>query len=371
MNRVIVYEPWAKNNVHYEFIKNFILSLSYIYDDIVFYGDESIILLLRKDLIEIHMSFFSIELVNCETFLGKISCLNRENRNVNLIKRNCSPDDSIFVTCGMPYTFFCFRRILKKCKIYYVLHGGLEVLEKPVGVFKLMHYLVPSIKKLPENSKIIVLGNSIKRNFLKYFPSFDKKVIAIDMPYSKTSVDLNVSVQSKNISIGSVGIAQREKGNYLLKDLALFIQENKLNINILHVGKLFEDLFFLEQYVYLPLPKDKLASREDFSKAAMNLDYFLYFYDKSKYKLTASGTLFDAFIYRKPIIALKNDYFEDIFSRFPGIGYLCEDFNEMKEKILNLPAKDSVEYKTMQEKQSEALKSFSPKIISEQIRINL
>ena len=371
MEKVIVYEPWAKNNVHYEFIKNFILSLSYIYKEIVFYGHESIICLLKKDLIELNICFVPISLVNCETLFGKITCLNKEKRNISLIKRNNSTNYPVFVTCGMPYTFFCFRKVLNNAKVYYVLHGGLEVLENPVGIFKLMHYLVSSIRKLPDNSKIIVLGNSIRKNFLHYFPNFDKRIFAIDLPCSKIPTNNETNVKSENIKIGSIGIAQKEKGNYLLKDLALFVQEKKLNIGIYHVGKMFKDLFYLEKFVYLPLPKEGLASREDFSKAAMELDYFLYFYDKSKYKLTASGALFDAFIYRKPIIALRNDYFEDIFNRFPGIGYLCDNFDEMKEKLLSLPANDSFEYKNMQDKETEALLSFDPKIISEQIRINL
>ena len=82
--------------------------------------------------------------------------------------------------------------------------------------------------------------------------------------------------------------------------------------------------------------KDNYLDRKDFENLISKIDYALYFYSSNKYKLTASGAIFDAINARKPIIALENDYFIYLFKKYGTIGYLCKNIDEMAEVINNI-----------------------------------
>ena len=41
MQRAIIYEPWAHNTAHFEFIKAFIKTVSLLYEKVTFIGDRS------------------------------------------------------------------------------------------------------------------------------------------------------------------------------------------------------------------------------------------------------------------------------------------------------------------------------------------
>lgn len=55
------------------------------------------------------------------------------------------------------------------------------------------------------------------------------------------------------------------------------------------------------------VPRDELEAR------VKKLDFILYLYPTDSYQLMASGAILDALSLQKPIIALKNDYFDYIF----------------------------------------------------------
>ena len=79
--------------------------------------------------------------------------------------------------------------------------------------------------------------------------------------------------------------------------------------------------------------KDNFIERKEFENLISDIDYALYFYTKDKYKITASGAVLDAINARKPIIALKNDYFSYLFGKYGQIGYLFESIEEMGNRI--------------------------------------
>ena len=80
----------------------------------------------------------------------------------------------------------------------------------------------------------------------------------------------------------------------------------------------------------MPLKQDEY---EDFIK---DIDYAVFLYDEDNYKLTASATLFDAFSHLKPIIALRNPYFEHYFDKMGDIGDLCDTYEAIKDLIISI-----------------------------------
>ena len=54
------------------------------------------------------------------------------------------------------------------------------------------------------------------------------------------------------------------------------------------------------------------------------------------YRLTPSGSVLDAFSAGKPVIAIRNSQFEEMFQSMGDIGYLCKDVNEMKNLVATI-----------------------------------
>jgi hypothetical protein len=77
-------------------------------------------------------------------------------------------------------------------------------------------------------------------------------------------------------------------------------------------------------------------SRERFNKELDKLDYVLYFYNSNMYKFTASGVIFDSINMEKPILALKTQYFEYLFSVYGSFGLLLDSTKEMIDSICRL-----------------------------------
>jgi hypothetical protein len=71
------------------------------------------------------------------------------------------------------------------------------------------------------------------------------------------------------------------------------------------------------------------------------------------YKYLASGAVLDAINAEIPVIALKNDYFKYLFSRFGPFGYLVDSIddiaNVIREIIANNKAKELFNFKEIKE----------------------
>ena len=114
-----------------------------------------------------------------------------------------------------------------------------------------------------------------------------------------------------------------------------------------------------------------MLNEEQFNNYIEELDYILYFYPSSSYKLTASAAIFDAIFREKPIIAIKNDYFEYIFNKNKNIGYLCKDFEELRNKIEEISnEKRGDEYSYQKNELKKLKKYFSPESIAYKFRDN-
>ena len=58
------------------------------------------------------------------------------------------------------------------------------------------------------------------------------------------------------------------------------------------------------------------------------MDMIFFLYPTNKYKLTASGAIFDSIDRKKFILSLHNDYFDNLFQRVP-IGKQFQSISEM------------------------------------------
>ena len=93
----------------------------------------------------------------------------------------------------------------------------------------------------------------------------------------------------------------------------------------------YEEL--LENGVIIPGGKYGL-DRISFDSYVKELDYILYFYGIEKYKLIASGAIFE----------LKNTYFEYLSNKYGDIGFLCDNIEQMATIIENLSTTISMKF---------------------------
>ncbi|WP_336686226.1 hypothetical protein [Chryseobacterium bernardetii] len=226
---------------------------------------------------------------------------------------------------------------LFKINLTIVAHGELEYLiqnvpkNKPIFLYKkLLQRFFRN--KISDNIKIITLGKSICKKLIEIYPKNSDAFVSMEHPYFFK----NVSVEKQSslpVKMGIVGAVGENKG--MLK----FIKLSESLKDLIIGGEL--ELYVIGRHNYntedFPLinfiaKTDTIIPTDEYNEAIKRLNAILFFYDQNQYQLTASGAIFDAINNEKPVIAIKNDYFNHICS-YGQIGYLCEDADEMENII--------------------------------------
>lgn len=196
------------------------------------------------------------------------------------------------------------------------------------------------------------------------FPRFKRKnVISIDHPYNyETELLVNSLDKSNTVIIANIGTGLMNKNSHLLYQLAEMQKYNIENkkVSFIQVGNVSpEVLSYSNDYVNI-LNNNEFIPFDVFEKNIMQADYFIYFFkNDSLYDLCPSGTFFDALKYKKPIISLKNPFFEYYFKRLGNIGYLLNSVEEMNEIIDVIIKKKNNNYQDQIDAITEATKLLS------------
>ena len=371
--KAIIYEPWAHNMAHYEFLKAFIKTILCIYDDVSFIGEKNLVGHLRDEPVLQKCQFKVFKITTYNTIRGKLLSIPNEVRNLLQIKKIAKGAD-IYFSFGTPHSMLIAERILKKNRVFYVQHMALQAIHENLGITKLNHYVLPAIKKLPKNHKMIVLGNSIKENLLKDVPVLsDDKIIAIEHPFLFQVKTISTDkIMKEKIRIGTVGLGTVGKGYDRLNEIGQFINDKKLSdkMQLLHIGNLL-GVTVDSECVSLPFNSSNMIPADDFNAEIAKLDWILFLYPVDSYKLVASGAVFDAFKFGKPILAIKNDYFMHLAGLGDVFGFLVDDIEQLKERLVSLPDIDSEEYKKMSDNSKKMLSHFLPEIVAEDLRSHL
>lgn len=277
---------------------------------------------------------------------------------------------SVFPFTAIVVNFFSW--ILNQ-RIIVCLHGDIGVLKLNRNkittiVYKYVVKLFFRIRSLT----VIALfyGKTIEDELFKMVPGFERKnVISIDHPYNyETELLVNSLDKSNTVIIANIGTGLMNKNSHLLYKLAEMQKCNVENkkVSFIQVGNVSpEVLSYSNAYVNI-LNNNEFIPFDVFEKNIMQADYFIYFFkNDSLYDLCPSGTFFDAIKYKKPIISLRNPFFEYYFKRFGNIGYLLNSVEEMNEIINSLiqQTDNNFEEQTMCLKRAQ--KSLALEVISQ------
>lgn len=352
---IILYEPQCKKTEHLMFNKSILIMIKKIYtkSDIYFFGEENQIRYLKKE-VDLK-NYMNLNYDNN----NKIKKIFNEIKNLFKIKKESNEKTIIIFLSVTPLTIIFSKIFLRKIKKLYIYHSVLEVLLKKKNILNLNFWLKPAIYMKDLNHKNLVLGEIIKKNLIKKVKKIENSVYSLDHPYIFSEmINIKREFDSK-IKLAIIGYASPSKGSHKIFELEKKIMDKK-NKELQIIGKISEDLEVDENSSIKIHSRNKPLSPEIFSKLVSDIDYGLYFYSKDSYKLFASGAIFDCISHLKPIIAIKNDYFEYIFKKFGDIGYLLESEEEMYIKIREILENPNLEkYKIQQKNILEGRRKFT------------
>ncbi len=184
--------------------------------------------------------------------------------------------------------------------------------------------------------QFLVYGQPILDDLVSVLPHMGRYASALDHPYFYQPAGNEVHAFGETVKFGFFGVVHRGNGADAMYRLAEEIGRAGLGDRSLFtlIGYLNDKRLdhLLNSRLNIPSPYRPL-DRETFSAYAKEIDYSVFLYRPSSYRLTASGAFFDALSYVKPVISLKNPFFEHYFNRFGDIGYLCSSYAEVRDCV--------------------------------------
>lgn len=243
-------------------------------------------------------------------------------------------------------------------RVILIRHGSMEMLKSDLTERGVIYNFESSLIKkfflnkktrIAKNLYFFVLGDILLQNLskvldAKIFPHFR----SFEQPYLFDGKNFNKKINlNSNLLLGTVGVFNENKGGrVLLKLMSILSHKGVNNINYSITGRIDFDLSVLNEY-NIDLPSNSgrsMISNEERNARIDRLDFILYFYSFDTYKFTASAAIFDAINRRRPIIALRNDYFDYIFKKYGPFGYLVDSVEEMASLIATIVKGNEIYY---------------------------
>jgi len=184
----------------------------------------------------------------------------------------------------------------------------------------------------------IVLGDFIRTSVIERFPSLRTSLYAIRIPgfFEEATPPSRLSL-TKPITFSFLGLIDEMKG---FDDFARLAETIGPSYNgaarfDLVGGTRVGSLPVINEWVHTyssngPMPRDV------FDAQLRLTTYAVFPYDQWFYRYIASASVLDALNAGKPLIALRSPQFEELFQAMGDIGYLCDDFNEMKSVVASI-----------------------------------
>lgn len=196
----------------------------------------------------------------------------------------------------------------------------------------------------PKNFSFLVLGDYILKEVIKVVPALKGNINSINHPYIFEMSGVEVQLPRGQLKFGFIGLGNVPKGfPVFLRLIEEYgsVDDFESYPSFGLIGRVSNDcqmlfsefkkshhakrLSYVDNEVRLPL--------DEYRKRIQDLDYLIMPYDESHYKYVCSGAALDAILLLKPIIALKTAHFAELFDKLGDIGYLCDDFDELRKTV--------------------------------------
>lgn len=241
-----------------------------------------------------------------------------------------------------PITLFFVRLYLKifkiKSKLIFTFHGELQYLVqkdlRPAERF--MRSLIKfNLASVDQNIYYSVYGQTIKRKLIALHPHLCRQFLNIEHPFvSKGSL---IAHKLDIMQIGAFGAISQHKNSHKIVELAEMMHLINPQLHFKLVGKFIDRPVYNEDILTI-VGGEEFLSRKDYEKQILNTAWLIYLYEDRNYELIASGAFLDAVIYNKPIICLRNKFFEHVFDRYE-IGIMVDSIDKLPTALVDLYAR--------------------------------
>jgi hypothetical protein len=278
------------------------------------------------------------------------------------------------VCMGNTWQIVLFAKLFQRNqKTVFFFHSIEKEIKANVPRYRTVWWFWRSLEWKIDSHVEIVFGESIRREIAKIRPKLRFK--SIDLPRlpcydDKAPMNAAVSPPAKFVVLGEGIIGDIS---------AIFLLEEKLN----GMPESFE-LYFKGtadsegRLAGLKIPdgsKINLLQKpgplppEEFDAYINMMDFCVFLYPSNYYLFTASGSLLEALAHLKPVVALRNPYFDYVFSKMGNIGYLCDSVDEIAAVIKELVLSRDIErYNTQRKNIMNGLKLFSTEYLANDMR---
>lgn len=353
-SKIFVVDRLVIGNNHVVFNSGFLSILEKIYpnDSIEFYSEETHSQILKEklggDAQKISFQTYK-ELTLPNNGLKKIfPWLRKKIKDLyfirSIFKKIEDSADSIFFTT-LSITSMFYANLLAKganISIYFIIHGEVEFLfnsqlRKFDRVKKFIY--LKFIQHLSPNVKLIVLSELVKESLINTGFVAKEKILLMRHPIMNRT-DEGVRLNDK-IIFGHIGTAMKKKSSELFFKIAQNFKYKYPYITFLQIGKIEADLrsvIGLKTDVDFISINNESISQDIYENNIRHIDYTIFTFDKENYVYRDSGAVMDAIAYCKPLIVLKQNFFDFLFEQGGNIGFMCDNFDQMImviEKIIN------------------------------------
>lgn len=281
-------------------------------------------------------------------------------------------DTIVFLSCSIR-SFIVMKWVAlywPSVRFVIIFHGLLERLEyHDKTKFKLSNWLLRAVfsYRTSNNISYCVLGRGILEKLQSTVGRVSTPCVAIDSPYLFDESAASGSPDGGSIVFGHLGYAHAAKGflNFIAVAKAL---SHRPSLTFRVVGGTDRSDPRVNQAPELDyVLHDWPVPRGQYEAALADVTYAVFLYPPGSYRLRASGALFDAIAAGKPVIALRNPYFDHVFKAVGDMGYLCDDMDDLirvcREVAQRFPRE---RYQQQQQNLAMARVRFSPASIAEQ-----
>lgn len=345
-----IIDTYSFGSYHEVINQGLFMMVSHIYENVVYIAEKSAINNLKLLLQECHINYDGIKFESHNFSRIKIFHYKGLSYLLYLIKvsvlnyfyyMQTSKDSDVFYNNNIHFATVLFKyfSFYKKNRIYVICHSELEwidplksqsLVERFVGRFYRFEF---NCIKLSDRILYLLLSSDMADYFKTFVKKENQKNISwIDHCYIRPETNANVKKKDRDkISIGIPGAINKNRGLEALKELLYGL--NNRNVQIYSISFITEEL---KSPNFEVLNKTgKLLPFEDYNKYINQMDAMLFLYNVGDYKLTASGAVLESIWNGKPIIALKNYYFEYLFRKFGPLGVLCDNVEDLINYINN------------------------------------
>jgi hypothetical protein len=351
---IIVSELYREGEEHVPINASLLCMLSKIYSDqpVVFWSSTS-----HSNAVQRFIESKGISLQNVtfqqvaslhiglpiSSYMKKVMCEILNVKRLHSTIRHLQPAQVFYLSIS-PFTSCVFHKFIydNSYRARIVLHGDLEFIR--LNTTRLRNYLGRCLRmafrSASKNLSYIVLDHLIKKNLVKTGLINAGRIISLPHPYIFNDHFLNYNDENAPVippvHIGMIGVASMEKNSQLLFGLADRLRNECLSGKVIFtiIGK-NENISDAYQNEYVEIVgKEGMVTRPVFEQQIGSIHFSIFFYSNEAYQLSSSGALLDAIEFEKPLIALRNDLFESIFSEAGEIGYLCNSVDEMYDLII-------------------------------------